>query len=116
VKKKPESSEIEVGPKITRAEYNEWRNYIYAIDLAKLKAVSKEKDILLQSKDIEISALKRAMMSRDLSELQESCARDKKSYEKYRDDLGQRIGINMDGAVIDPVTLEVKHIDQKENK
>jgi len=116
MKKKTELAEMEDGPKLSKQQYLEWRCFIYAIDIAKSKAISKEYEILIQTKEIEINALKRNLMTRDLSSLQEVCAKAKKDYEKYRDDLGQLIGTNLDGAVIDPVSLQVKFLDQKESK
>lgn len=116
MKKKSEVAEMEVGPKITRQQYLEWRCYIYDIDIDKFKLSEKENSIKLHTKDMEISALKRALVTKEFNSQQAQLEKSKKEYKKFREELGQLIGVDMDGVVIDPVSLEVKRIDQKESK
>lgn len=107
MKKKTKPADTEVGPKITREQYNEWRCFIYAIDIEKFKLSDLDLKYQLRNKESEIAHLKAVLIQKNYSAQSLSVENAEKVYFSYRDKLGQSLGVNMDGAIVDPVTLSI---------
>lgn len=113
LKKPLDPTELSGGPKLTREQYLEWRTFIYDIDLAKSQSKIKEQEVNLHHKDAEIAMLRKALAMKEYVSVEATVSHSKTQYENYRKYLGQQCGVNLDGAIIDPVTLSVTNVDQK---
>ena len=103
-----EHTDMVVVPKLTRQQYLEWRTYIYAIDIEKFKLSDIDLKFQLKNRDVEIAQLRAVLLQKDHSVQCNEVDRATKAYLEYREKLGHEIGVNMEGAIIDPITLEVK--------
>lgn len=115
-KLKNEVKEVDIidGPKLTRQQYLEWRCLIYDIDVEKYRLTEKQLRANLIAKEVENWMMKKVLLQKEIAEQLTSISNAEKKYLEHKEKLGHEIGTTLDGKVIDPISLTVKDIDQKE--
>lgn len=106
-----EKKEEKSKPKLTAAEYWEWRTTIADRDNAKLNYTNKT----LQLQVLEMkSALHRAS---NVVHAQNKLASAEAEYQRYKKVLEDRLGLSLDGKIIDDMNdFEVRDLPQEETK
>lgn len=97
-------------PKLSAADYWEWRCTIEERKVAKVneKRVHLEREIM--HKEIENRKLKLALFKETVRAAQLSVEDSDAEYEKIKQRLEKKLGISLDNKAIDPYSFEIKEI------
>lgn len=106
-----------IHPRLTAPEYWEWRSCIALLWLADEKLKNAEAELKLQRKEAELQQARMQLFSQVTVKARKTESDDqRKSYQELKQKLESRLGISMNGKVIDDVTFEVKTIAEDDVK
>lgn len=108
-KKKEEA----IIPKLTPAEYWEWRTSISEMSCAKESKVVTELKWELMNRDLEIARLKSAMFRATVEGARGRADIAKQEYENMKKRLEDRLGISLNGKSIDDITYEIRDLEEE---
>lgn len=98
-------------PKLTWAQYWEWRTTISEMKISKQLVELTESNIKLLRKDAEIILVRAELLSRVNLENSRAVLDDaQKEYERFKKVLEDSLGTTLTGKLIDEITLEVKDL------
>jgi hypothetical protein len=99
---------FESTPKLTAAQYWEWRNVCTELWLANTKLKCEEIQTQVFKKDVEIANMRVALHLAKVQSAKEESLLASESYRKIKEVLEGHLGVSLNGKVIDDVTYEVK--------
>lgn len=102
--------------KLTKAEYWEWRTSITEWKCAEVALENSKLKSALMEKDAEIARLKIGLFSHTLEPLKDKVNMLKEEYLSYKKKLEDRLGMSLNGCVIDEVTYEIRVLEEDSNK
>ena len=96
-------------PKLTAAQYWEWRNTCTELFLANNKAKLAEVEALVFKRDVEIANGGAALhQATKVKTANEEALHASESYRKIKEVLESHLGVSLNGKLIDDITYEVK--------
>ncbi len=107
--------QINTGPRLTPAEYWEWRTTIAEMQIAQLQLRCNELEVKVLAKDAEILATRTKLHSVSaVGGAQKRLDEAKAEYARIKEALEGRLGVSLNKKVIDDVTYEVKDLPETE--
>lgn len=98
-------------PRLTPAEYWEWRTTIAEMETAKANHRCVEMEVKLLSKEAEILAVRTQLhRSAKLEGARKQSVDMQAEYARIKEALEGRLGVSLSGKVIDEITYEVKEL------
>jgi hypothetical protein len=95
-------------PKLTAAQYWEWRNTCTELWLSNNKVKLEETQAQVLKKDVEIANMRLALHLAKVQSAKEDALNASENYRKIKDVLEGHLGTSLNDKVIDDVTYEVK--------
>lgn len=95
-------------PKLTAAQYWEWRNVCTELWLANNKVKLEEASAQVLRKDVEIANMRVSLHLAKVQSAKEESLNASNSYRKIKDVLEEQLGVSLNNKLIDDVTYEVK--------
>jgi hypothetical protein len=100
--------------KFTEGQYWRWVCSFEQISNAQLKVRLAHLDLKVADKDIEILNLKRSKLKAAIA-ADKSIDKAKRIYAEYRAELEKELDLSLEGVIIDPVTYEIKLMEEITN-
>lgn len=103
-------------PKLSPAEYWEWRTTISEMYEANLKGRLADAELKLLNRDAELAQARiRMYQLSSVQQAKQGIQTAKEEYERYKGVLEARLGFSLNEKLIDDVTFEVKDLPKEPN-